>query len=111
GPRPGWLLNITNDGWFGTSSGPYQHFASARLRAVEEGMPLARAANTGISAMFDGYGRVLGRLGLNQVGVLDVALPRAVPTGTLYARIGNWSVLALIAALGIFTLILRRFVP
>ncbi len=98
GTRPDWLLNLTNDAWFGTSSGPYQHFASARLRAVEEGLPIVRVANSGISAVVDGYGRVLHRLGLNRIGVIDSPLPRPVETRTLYSRIGNWVVLILIAA-------------
>ncbi len=108
GPRPEWLLNVTNDAWFGTSLGPYQHFASARLRAVEEGLPLVRAANTGISAVVDGYGRVIGRLGLNEIGVLDADLPRPVPGITLYARIGNWSVAFLILCTSLITFVLRR---
>jgi apolipoprotein N-acyltransferase len=98
GMRPDWLLNLTNDAWFGTSSGPYQHFASTRLRAVEEGLPIVRVANSGISAVVDGYGRVLHQLGLNRVGVIDSPLPRPVGTRTLYSRIGNWVVLILIAA-------------
>lgn len=73
--RPDVIINITNDGWFGTSLGPYQHEAQARMRAVEEGIPLLRVANTGISAGYDAYGRVLGRLGLGAVGAIDISVP------------------------------------
>lgn len=93
GARPAWLLNVTNDAWFGQSAGPYQHFAIARTRAVEEGLPLVRAANTGISAVVDPYGRVLAQLGLGKQGVLDVALPVGLSTPTVYARHGDWILL------------------
>ena len=96
--RPGFLLNITNDAWFGISSGPYQHFASARLRAVEQGLPLVRVANTGISAVVDGHGRVVASLALGAGGVLDTPLPVALDETTPYARWGDgWLVLALLA--------------
>ena len=87
--RPGWLLNITNDAWFGISSGPYQHFASARIRAVEEGLPLVRVANTGISGVVDAYGRVKARLGLGREGIVDATLPVAISSPTPFARWGN----------------------
>ncbi len=92
---PQWILNVTNDGWFGMSSGPYQHFASARLRAVEEGLPLVRAANTGISAVVDPYGRVIASLSLGREGVIDSALPQALSGGTIYGRFGDVILLAL----------------
>ena len=92
--RPGFLLNITNDAWFGVSSGPYQHFASARLRAVEQGLPLVRVANTGISAVVDGFGRITARLDLGHGGVLDAALPEALARPTVYAVWGDWWLLA-----------------
>jgi len=87
--RPDWLVNVTNDAWFGNSSGPRQHLAAARLRAVEEGLPLVRAANTGISAAFDARGHELARMDMLQTGVLMVTLPSPLPE-TLYARLGLW---------------------
>jgi apolipoprotein N-acyltransferase len=105
--RPAWLLNLTNDAWFGLSAGPYQHFASARMRAVEEGLPLVRAANNGISGVVDGYGRVIARLGLGEEGVLDVSLPAALPP-TAYARFGDAVAFALALALSLASVIARR---
>ncbi len=87
--RPYWLLNVTNDGWYGLSAGPYQHFAAAQMRAVEEGLPLARAANTGISGMIDAYGRVTAFLGLGKQGIVDAGLPRRTDQPTFYAAYGN----------------------
>jgi apolipoprotein N-acyltransferase len=90
GPRAGLLLNVTNDAWFGRSSGPYQHFHQARLRAVETGLPLVRVANTGITAIVDPYGRILRMLPLEEAGAIDIGLPTAADA-TIYARIGDWS--------------------
>ncbi len=87
--RPDWILNVTNDGWFGLSAGPYQHFALAVLRAIEQGLPVVRAANTGISGVVDPYGHVVAQIGLGHKGVLDVYLPQPL-VKTLYSRCGDW---------------------
>jgi apolipoprotein N-acyltransferase len=105
--RAGFLLNLTDDIWFGRTAGPYQHFAQARLRAIEQGLPLVRAANSGISAVVDGLGRTIAELPLGADGVLDAPLPVARPP-TVYARYGAFAP----AAMGLFCLalclVLRR---
>ena len=106
--RPGWIINVTNDGWFGNSTGPYQHLQQARLRAIEEGLPVVRAANTGISAVIDPSGRIVARLGLGIEGVLDASLPAAL-SPTIYARLGDIPAAITIAAALLFV-IRRRFV-
>lgn len=88
GERPGWLLNVTNDAWFGISPGPHQHFQQARARSIEEGLPLVRAANNGISAVVDPLGRVIRQLPLGTEGILDSPLPRPIAP-TVYARLGD----------------------
>jgi apolipoprotein N-acyltransferase len=86
--RPGWLLNVTDDAWFGLTPGPYQHFAQARLRAIELGLPLVRDANTGISAVLDGFGREIAVAPLGAEGVVDAELPKALAP-TLQSRLGS----------------------
>lgn len=102
--RPDWLLQITNDAWFGRIAGPYQHLAQARLRAVENGLPMVRVANTGVSAVIDARGRILDSLPLGKAGFLDTALPPSLPA-TLYSRTGDLPVaLFLLATLGVLAL-------
>jgi apolipoprotein N-acyltransferase len=96
--RPGWFVNVTDDSWFGPSSGPYQHFLTARVRAIEEGIPIARDANTGISGVIDPLGRVRAQLGLGQSGVVDSPLPAAVPK-TPFARFEDTALVLLLLAL------------
>jgi apolipoprotein N-acyltransferase len=99
GERPDWLLQITNDAWFGTFSGPYQHLAQARFRAVEQGLPMIRVANTGVSAVIDSTGHIVASLPLGQGGYVDAALPPVSPP-TVYSRTGDLPVIAaLLAAL------------
>lgn len=86
--RPQWMINVTNDGWYGLSAGPHHHFAMAQTRAVEEGLPLVRSANTGISGVIDPYGRIWGSLRLDETGVVDSPLPRAIPP-TPFSQYGN----------------------
>ena len=93
-PRPDLMVNVTNDAWFGATIGPWQHLYQAQLRAVEEGIPLLRVANTGISAAFDGFGRQLGSIPLGERAYLDIAIP-SVLTAPVFARFGNVGFFAL----------------
>ena len=104
--RPGWMVNLTNDGWFGISTGPYQHLQQARMRAVEQGLPLVRAANTGISAVIDPLGRIVAHLPLGIEGVLDAPLPAPIAP-TIYARVGDVPA-AICVAVALLFVIRRR---
>lgn len=106
GPRPSWLLNVTNDAWFGSSAGPYQHFHQAQVRAIEQGLPVVRAANTGISAVIDSWGRVLAEIGLGEKGLIDATLPKVGPR-TTYVSLGSRMEI-LVLVLGIFGWIVCR---
>jgi apolipoprotein N-acyltransferase len=105
--RPGLLLNVTNDGWFGDTTGPWQHFHQSRVRAVEEGVPLVRSANNGVSAVIDGYGRVLSLLPLNARGAIDGGIPAALAPPP-YARLGDWTFVALVFAFAAGAFVLDR---
>ncbi|WP_328805701.1 apolipoprotein N-acyltransferase [Sabulicella rubraurantiaca] len=105
--RPAWLVNITNDAWFGVSAGPFQHFAAARMRAVEEGLPLARAAQTGISAVVDARGDIVSHLELNATGSLEVSLPGRLPP-TVFGRAGSMLPLTLALLLVILSFLRNR---
>ncbi|MBO9448773.1 apolipoprotein N-acyltransferase [Tropicibacter sp. R16_0] len=98
--RPEFLLQVTNDAWFGARSGPYQHLAQARMRAIEQGVPLMRAANTGVSAMIDPLGRITASLALGQAGYVDAELPAPLQP-TLYARTGDLMALVVLALLSL----------
>jgi len=104
--RPGWLLNLTNDAWFGISSGPYQHLHQARIQAIAEGLPLVRAANNGISAVVDPLGRIISSLPLGTDGVIDSALPAPVES-TIYASLGDRHITMVLALVFVIVTILR----
>lgn len=105
--RPGVLLNVTNDGWFGNSTGPRQHFHQARVRAVEEGLPIVRAANNGVSAVVDAQGRVIAMLNLNARGVVDSGIPTALPPPP-YAKFGDCTFVALVLIFLTIAFVLAR---
>ncbi|SOC04530.1 apolipoprotein N-acyltransferase [Rhodobacter sp. JA431] len=107
-PRPDWLLQITNDAWFGTSSGPYQHLAQARFRAIEFGLPLARSANTGVSALIDARGRMVESLPMGEQGVIDAPLPPSAPA-TIYAGMGDYPFLEGLAIVALTLFATARF--
>ena len=105
GMEQGAILNVSDDGWFGHTAGPYQHLAQARLRAIEQGLPLIRAANTGVSAIVDPYGRILEELPLGEAGVLDGFLPKSIAP-TLFSETERFITPAIVGLLltGIFVM-------
>jgi apolipoprotein N-acyltransferase len=105
--RATWILHITNDAWFGTLTGPWQHLAQARLRAIENGLPVLRAANTGVSAVIDARGRVVAQIPLGRAAFVDAAVPQPLPP-TFYARIGDLPSVLLLLGLGFAVIALRR---
>ncbi len=105
--RADWMLQATNDAWFGVWTGPFQHFDQARLRAVEQGLPLLRVANTGVTAVIDARGRVVDRLPFGEIGRLDARVPGALPP-TPYSRWGDLPFALLLAGLGLVSLRSRR---
>lgn len=88
--RPAWFINISNDAWYGKSEGPYQHLVNAQLRAIEEGIPVIRAANTGISAVIDAYGRIIDKIDLNEKGYINTKIPVATLYPPLFGEYGNY---------------------
>jgi apolipoprotein N-acyltransferase len=105
---PAWLLNISNDGWYGYSTGPYQHFAEEAMRAIENGVPMVRVANTGVSGVVDAWGRVRARLGLEVAGDLDTSLPVGIGGETMYRRLGDLPVLIAVSAVLLWAGFARR---
>ncbi len=100
--RADWILQVTNDAWFGTLSGPFQHLAQARLRAIEQGLPLVRVANTGVTGVYDARGRETVALEFGTASYLDAELPGSVPAPP-YARYGEIPVLVLLGGLCLLT--------
>ncbi|MEO0327695.1 MAG: apolipoprotein N-acyltransferase [Pseudomonadota bacterium] len=104
GEKPGWILNLTNDAWFGYTPGPFQHLRQAVLRGVEEGVPVVRVANSGISGIFTAYGETQESLALSQMGIVDGNLPIAVPGETIFRQYGNtifWAVFLIFFVVGV----------
>ncbi|MEL6752050.1 MAG: nitrilase-related carbon-nitrogen hydrolase, partial [Pseudomonadota bacterium] len=105
---PGWIVNVTNDAWFGDTPGPRQHLHQSRVRAVEQGLPVVRAANSGISAIIDSYGRVTSSLGLGLQGVVDGSLPQA-RSAPPFASFGNAPFLIFICIIYALSVVGCRF--
>lgn len=104
---PRLMINVTNDAWYGNTSGPYQHFSMTRMRAVEQGIPLIRAANTGISGVIDAYGRVVAHTKLGETTTLDSYLPQDLKQGTTFSKIGLKTILLIVVFCGFFLLFWR----
>jgi apolipoprotein N-acyltransferase len=107
GDRPGWLVNLSDDSWFGRTLGPYQHLHQARVRAVEEGLPVVRSTDTGISAVIDAYGRILTKLPLGAQNVIDSGLPLALPP-TRFSKESMKITFYFLAGFGVFAALFRR---
>ncbi len=105
--QPEFILTVTNDAWYGDSAGPRQHFASARFRAIEQGIPVLRAANTGISGIINPYGQINEKLPLLQTGFIDGYIPKSIGNPTFYGRFGHIIFLLFSGAIIILTLIQR----
>jgi apolipoprotein N-acyltransferase len=105
--RPEWLLNISNDAWFGLTEGPHQHLALSRMRAIEEGLPLLRSTSTGISAMVDPYGRTVSMLSLNTTGSLNVSLPRSINAPMIPTSVKIRILAIIMSFIGLIALIWR----
>lgn len=105
--QPKWILNITNDAWYGRSAGPYQHFVNTQLRATEQGVPVVRVAGSGMSGIFDSYGRVQGQLALGEKGFLDGPLPMALEKPTIFAQYGNKIILILVLLTSVLGILLN----
>lgn len=108
---PRWMLNITNDAWFGTSTGPYQHLNMVRLRAIEQGIPVVRSANTGVSAVIDPFGRIVGHIGLNKEGIININLPKDSGFTSTYSVYGDYIILLLVTALIVFSYFTWKIYP
>jgi len=107
--RPDWLLNITNDAWYGDFSEPYQHLVQTRVRAIEEGLPIVRSAGTGISAVIDARGRVIKSLGLDRPGVIISQLPVKKDVATLYSRNSGWIFFGFVIFIFILNILFQRY--
>ena len=107
--RPSWFVNISNDAWYGKSEGPYQHLVNAQLRAIEEGIPVIRAANTGISAVIDAYGRIVDKIDLDKKGYINTKIPVATLFPPLFGEYGNYIPVTFTATILIIILMLSLY--